>query len=1183
MKTSTSRSVLRLPLPVASSANKTPAANKTRSRILFPIVAILTLLICLAGRLVAQNATGSITGTVSDPRGSVVAGAAVSAVNKATGATRRVTTGDEGNFSIENLSPGEYEVKVEAKGFTAQLQVLVVQVGLSTTGDFALSVGVASQTVEVIGGGAPILNTTDSGLGGIVTQKQIESLPLNGRSFLSVAALEPGVTVTYQATSGVLNQNDFFQVGIGGAPSYMTSISVDGSRANDRITGGTSQNFSSETVQEFQIGTIGFDLSAGTAASGVVNIVSRSGGNKYHGSAFLFYRDHNISAFPSLTRPCQTASVLCNDPASRNRLFDPYFARKQYGGTIGGPVKKNKLFFFANYERSDQVGAQPINFTDPLLTGFNHIGKVPFDQHLIGTRVDYRINDKHTLFVRGNIDKNDSVAGTGLESTWIASSNYSYQTQLGVTSVLSPTLVSDFRFAYSYFRNRLFSPTASVCEEIASDPNFCFGVGGTLITFFGGLSVGNNANVPQDRHPRTYQVTENLSWAKGTHRFRFGGNWEHENRNNGSWFRNYQGSFATFSPVTIQANNPTLYATLPASLKVGYTGRPATFAELLQLPVSGQLTVGIGDGRSPVNFMHEKLTNNNLVRFYGQDSWQLRKGFTLNYGLAWSFEDNLVYHVFDRPKYLAPTGIQLGKIPQEYNNFDPALGFAWSVNGKTVVRASASLHHASGQRNYLKLQDQILIGPAGSGLTSYSSSNVPNPKFGQTGQPANLNFSTTTPVDFRAQELLNYLGTIRTVLTATGYNGTDLTYRNIEVRKSAPAAGSEGLFDSNHRTPYTIHINAGVQRELRHNLSISADFVMRRGVKFGANDGMYEDINRWNRFASGYTIPASGVVTEGVNRFRNPVIPACATVLNASTPAATDPRLPTSQCSNNSIYYNQSGILSRYSALQVKVDKRFEHGFLLTGAYALARYTTFTGFNSFTDSSQNFGLSGAAPKHSGSFSGIWELPKLKGGNALLRGALNGWQVSTIWQMSSTSTNTVTLGTLDRELDGTFTFLLPGASFNSFGRGQSADDIRKLVDAYNATFPAAKDTPLSQITNRANRDAIGTSYPYIVLPENFKSGDSFLSHDVRLTRVVTVREKIKLSLIAEGFNVLNIANLSGFTGSLASAAYVRPTTVGGTGSNPSAASNIFGRATARVSPIFGTGGPRAFQFAARLSF
>lgn len=1134
----------------------------------------------------AQNATGALNGTITDPNDAVIGGATVSATHRATGALRKLTANNEGFFVFESLIPGEYEVKVEARGFTAQLQVLTVQVGTTVSGKFTLTVGGTSQTVEVVGGGAPVLNTTDSSIGGVITQRQIESLPLNGRSFLSVAALEPGVTVTYQATSGVLNQNDFFQVGVGGAPSYMTTISVDGARANDRITGGTSQNFSSETVQEFQIGTIGFDLSAGTVSAGSVNIISRGGSNNYHGSAFLYFRDHNMAAFSGLSRPCTgqaTDSPLCATSA-RKRLDDPFFVRRQYGGTFGGPVKKNKLFFFANYERSDQVGAQQVRFTDPLLFGYNHIAKVPFDQHLIGTRIDYNFSQKHTVFLRGNIDKNDSISGAGLESNWIASSNYSYQTQFGLTSVLNAQLVNDFRFSYSYYRNRLFAPSRSQCEGLAGDPRYCFGVGSTLITFFGGLSIGNNANVPQDRHPRTYQFTDNVSWTKGAHRLRFGANWEHL-FSHGSWDRNFAGTFAVFNPATVQAQNPTLFTALPASLKPGYTGPVATFAELLQLPMTGALTIGIGDPIQPVKQNFDALARNNHIRFYAQDGWQITKGFTLNYGLAWSWENNVVYHFYDRPAYLQALGLNAAKPPQDYNNFDPALGFAWSLNDKTVIRASVSLHHTSANRSYLKLQDQILNGPAGIGLTSSSSSAIGNPKLGANTvcNPAVagtcINFATPTAANLTGAEMLAYLATLRGILETqqARFNGNDLSIRNIEVRKQAPTYLTEAVFDKDFRTPYTIHVNAGVQRQLRSDLSISADFVMRRGVKFGAYEGYMVDLNRWNRF-SGYTLNAA---TGANTPTRNPVLPVC------TGAQALDPK---SLCSTNVIYYGSPSMLSRYSALQVKLDKRFSHGFLLTGAYALQRYTAYAPLNgatpnSFTDISQNFGLSAASPKHQFTFSGIWDLPDFKGENRALKALANGWQLSTIWQMRSRDLSTVQLGTFDTDGDGAFAFLLPGSGINSFGRGQDANDIRRLVDAYNAAIPAPKDTPL-QLIGRDKRDTVGAAYPFIVLPDNFSSGDSFLAHDVRLTRTIKFTERIRLNLIAEGFNVLNIANLGGFSGSLASAAYIRPvanaqgviTTPGR--NNPN---NLFGQATSRVSPIFGTGGPRAFQFAARLNF
>jgi len=303
----------------------------------------LLALVCAAVAL-AQNATGSITGTVTDPNNEAITNGAITATNKATGAVRKVGAKGEGNYTVENLIPGEYEVRVESQGFVTQVRVLLVQVGVSTTGNFSMTVGAANQTME-ISGGAPVINTADTVIGSVINRDRVESLPLNGRSFLSIALLEPGVNVSYVATSGAGNVNNFFQVSVGSAPQSMTVISVDGSRINDRVTGGTSQNFSAETVQEFQISTLAFDLSAGTVSAGAVNIVSRTGTNAFHGGSFLFFRDHNMSAFPGYKRPTELRAnglpqnVLCLNPSSEAcaRALDPFFVRRQYGGTIGGP------------------------------------------------------------------------------------------------------------------------------------------------------------------------------------------------------------------------------------------------------------------------------------------------------------------------------------------------------------------------------------------------------------------------------------------------------------------------------------------------------------------------------------------------------------------------------------------------------------------------------------------------------------------------------------------------------------------------------------------------------------------------------------------------------------------------------------------------------------------------------
>jgi hypothetical protein len=181
-------------------------------------------------------------------------------------------------------------------------------------------------------------------------------------------------------------------------------------------------------------------------------------------------------------------------------------------------------------------------------------------------------------------------------------------------------------------------------------------------------------------------------------------------------------------------------------------------------------------------------------------------------------------------------------------------------------------------------------------------------------------------------------------------------------------------------------------------------------------------------------------------------------------------------------------------------------------------------------------------------------------------------------MSTGAPTTLSVGTLQiAGTDGNYAFRLPGTGVNQFGNELNVSDVRKFVAQYDATYPAPPNTPLSQI-GAANRDAAGNPYPYIVLPDHFQSGDSLLTHDLRITRTFRVREKIRFSLVGEAFNLLNIANLTGFSGTLQGV--LRPTAAGGTATNPTF---TFGQATGRVSPVFGSGGPRSIQVAARLSF
>ncbi|MBZ5607296.1 MAG: carboxypeptidase-like regulatory domain-containing protein [Acidobacteriia bacterium] len=1117
--------------------------------------------------------TGSIHGSVTDPNGAVIPGAAVSATNKGTDLNRRVTTNPEGSFGFENLPPGQYDVRAEQQGFTSQLQAVTVQVGTNTTVNFAMTLGSTSQTVEV-SDAAVAVNTMDSVVGGVMNQQRVDNLPLNGRSFLSIAALQPGVTVSYVNGSGPTSPNSFFNVSVAGAPTAQTTISFDGARVNDRITGGTSQNFSSESVQEFQIQTFGFDLASGTVSTGAVNVISRSGSNELHGSGFFFFRDHNMAAFSGLKRPTDPTALnpACLVPTSSacHSLQDPYFVRKQFGGSIGGPIIKDRLFFFGNYERNDQIGATTVAFSDPLLYGWNHVAKQPLAGHLAGVKFDYRINANNQLFVRGNIDSNHAISPSSsgaLESTWDASSNFANQAAMGLTTVISPTLVNDFKFSYSYWRNHLSGPTQAECLAIASGiSDYCFGAGSTRVTYFGGLTIGNDINVPQDRNPRTYQVTDGLTWIKGAHRFRFGVNLE-ENVSHGSWSRNLQGSFAAIAPATLQAANPAIYNALPASLHVGATGLTPTFAELNQLPVTGSLTIGFGDAGQPVNYLDSKIWHNLLSRAYAQDAWSIRKGVTLTYGLGWSHETNLVFHNTTRSGFLAPLlgASDLGTVPSQYRDFDPTVGLAWSIgkSQRTVIRAGASLHHASGNVDYLTLQDLVLNAPAGIGLTQSDSTGIANPKAGQPGQPATLNF--TTPVQFTAADMLNYLPTIKAQVAAAAiYTGKDLSIRNVDVVKTVQGPQlNDIVLDQSFKTPYTFQVNLGVQREILPRTVLSVDYVMSRAVHFGVYEGEWVDLNRFNRIGS-YTLAASGTATVT----RNPVLPQC------TAAQAKDPR---AECSLGGIDLGEPGMLSRYQSLQFQLNRGMSHGLQFSTSYALTRNKGFTGINNYDNLFEGYGTVGGTRTHRVTASAIWQVPAFNGGNAFVRQVVNGWQLSTSMDMASGAPISVRLGSFDVNGDGTRIFNLPGTGNNTFGGDTSIGDIRKLVDAYNATYPAPPNTPLSTI-GRANRDTTGSAYPYVVLPDNFQPADSFLTHDLRITRTFALAERFKLLLIGEAFNLFNIANLTGYSGTLQGV--VRPTTAAGVATNPTF---TFGIPTSRVNPVFGSGGPRALQVAARITF
>lgn len=1120
----------------------------TKFKCLLLAVTVLTLAARMSLPVLAQNPTGSIRGTVTDQQGAVIQNANVTITNKATGDSRKVSSGDDGIYAFENLLPADYEVKIEAQGFATSVLTVTVEVGRTISGDAQMRAGGAGEVVDVVAE-ASIIDKQNFKIDGVINRQKIDALPLNGRNFLQLAVLEPGVAVN---TGNVGNANVLFSVSIGGGSSALTRLTVDGGSILDPVTGNAGQNFSTETIQEFQISTFNFDLSTGVTSVGAINIVSRTGTNEFHGNGFIYFRDHSFAALPTFGRPSSS--------------FDPDFRRYQWGGAAGGPIKKDKAFFFTNIERLDQnsvigsiVSGSGLGaiFT-PAFSQFNSSFPSEYQGWLFNVRTDVKISDKNNMFARFSYDNNHAFAPTGtndLPSAWRNNKNRDPNIQGGLTTILTPNLVNDARFNYQRITNESDPPSAADCPD--SIPA-CIGRGGPAINIVGtNFLIGNNSAAPQSRYLDRYQTTDNINWVKGSHRLRFGGEWEH-NYGHGTFGFAQPAVLFLHSPVSVLQTNAAVNAFLPAVLRPLYTiPLPASFftgnitlSDLLQLPVAVAVA-GSGNINQPQPFNEAIARQSNRYRGYGQDSWQIFPGFTFSYGVSYTYETNLQNHDLPKPALLKPLLGDIGKPKTDTNNWAPSVGFAWDLGnkGKTVVRGGAGIYYDT-VLFFNRLGERALVGPAGNGRVLISGNfflnNIPFPRIPGVPAPLSLinpavgtgiNF-VIIPTKFTGQNFLdlaecnptNSIGDCRIsglsgLLASAGAQG--LT--GIDVFKATPPSAALSILDTNLQIPYTQQMTIGVQHQLPYNMSVSVDGVLRQrrhALSEGGGQLFLQDLNLFNRAAS-----RGGSIIRKCQ-------PNEVTALNVN-------------CSNGPIAVLQSSGREAYKALLVKVDKRFSNRIQFTASYA---YSHLDGFYVTENQEDWFGNPGPLDTdqhHRFSFSGVFQLP---------------WdfQASIIAIYASRAPFNARLGsTVDINGDGTGGDTLPGLKIATLGRGVSKEDLRLLVNQFNVNF-VGPTSPSSSVCSTGVKgcDGQGATISPLSLPTNFDFGDDFWSHDVRFTKTVKIKERYQVQGFLEVFNILNISNLTGFS-----------TTIG----------SAFGQPTARVGQAFGTGGPRAFQFGGRFSF
>lgn len=403
----------------------------------------------------AQAPTGAISGRVTDPSGAAVPAAHVDVTSRDSGQNRALVTSPEGEYSVPVLAPGDYRVEVVATGFRKIQRNAVVEAGTTTTADFSMQIGPVADAVTAEAA-APEIITGSYSVSGVTTRLQIDAIPLNGRDFLELAKLEPGAQ---QAARGSNNRTFVPLLGSpsGGNPGRSTRVTMDGGSIMQIGNGGAAMGFSQDVVQEFQVSTVNFDLSTGPTASGAVNVVTRSGGNQWHGSAIYFFRDNHLSAYPALKR----------DPFNPH----PYFQRQQYGLSAGGPLLTDRLFVFGTFERDDQVGVVSTELLTPEFASLSRITPSPTRVDQLGARIDWKINARNTLFLRQSHEGGFSFAPTTVNgvgpraypSAWTRQPEWADQSIVGWTAPLSTTFVNDLRFSYFFVSSSEQAPGASDC------------------------------------------------------------------------------------------------------------------------------------------------------------------------------------------------------------------------------------------------------------------------------------------------------------------------------------------------------------------------------------------------------------------------------------------------------------------------------------------------------------------------------------------------------------------------------------------------------------------------------------------------------------------------------------------------------------------------------------------------
>jgi len=616
-------------------------------------VSILILsFLCMS--LPAQVTVGDLTGRITDATGAVVPNATVTAHNPATGQTRTTQSNALGDYTLPQLPPGTYEVSAEFMGFSKALRRDVeVSVGTRSTLNFELMPGAITQEVEVA---APpfAIETTKSVIAGIVTPTEIQNMPLINRTFANLSVIMPEARPvgTFDPTKTHVGN-----VAMNGGDGRQLDVNVDGGDDKDNVVGSLLQNFAYESIQEFQVLQHRWTAESGRAVGGVVNVVTKSGSNDVHASFFSNFRDNALRRRDFFERQS-------TEPK-------PDFSRQEFGGSVGGPVVKEKLFFFGALEHFrerqkilvnpsflPQLAAIPGVQPSPVIP-------LPYDDTMYTVKLDQPINSRHSVFYRysqqNNSSPNDQFDATQPSDPTGGNTNTNklYSFVFNHTFTLNSRQLNQFAFHFQDFTNKILA--------ITDKPNI----------LFPSVQTGANMNVPQKTTQRKFQFRDDFIWQLPKHNLKFGTNYI-RTRLGGFFFFGAKGYQITFfdDPLTI-LNNRTRY---PQQFATPGAAEEITFND------------GSGDTAQPP--FHQ-------LALYFQDDYKVTPRLTLNLGVRWDANirmlpdqtNNRTMRILSqlnepRAQALAADRSRLSNTTPSWEEFQPRIGFAFDPNGqgKTVIR-----------------------------------------------------------------------------------------------------------------------------------------------------------------------------------------------------------------------------------------------------------------------------------------------------------------------------------------------------------------------------------------------------------------------------------------------------------------------------------------------------------------